>query len=330
MNFEKLMAIKTDDGRNNEILGKYLYYSFPKLIIDREQLKEICTQLNFPIAVREKTSIVDAFRSATGDIHDRIVEKDNGAVNIYRIYCRDNKRVDADTISRELIEETLDGNTNQYCKLANIYLDKTTELVHVSDVNYYSGRDVHKYCDKAKELFLLYQDCISNRQIETIAEKYVDSMGSIKISARGHHFFVPKNQMHKVELLEDFMEELNRTNLYKPIEKTYYNSISINSMYVADEEKQRQKMATEFYIDIGKQIRDYQEKIDHLIRSGSESQVILNRWLLKVQSLEQKKYDYENILKQNLYGMDEEFDLLKTLCSEYKIRVNGAHLSKSA
>jgi len=60
-----------------------------------------------------------------------------------------------------------------------------------------------------------------------------------------------------------------------------------------------------------------------LIKSGSESAAILNRWLLKVEGLEQKKKSYEEILKQNLQGIDEEFGVLRSLCSEYRLRVNS-------
>jgi hypothetical protein len=81
-------------------------------------------------------------------------------------------------------------------------------------------------------------------------------------------------------------------------------------------------MAMEFYSDIGNQIGDYQKRIENLLQCGSDSTKILDRWLLKIDSLEQKKLDYEAILQQRLNGMDEEFEVLKSLCGEYKLRVN--------
>ena len=52
--------------------------------------------------------------------------------------------------------------------------------------------------------------------------------------------------MGHIDELEDFMEELSNMNLYEPVNKSVRKEISINSMYVADDEKQRKKMAVEF------------------------------------------------------------------------------------
>lgn len=119
------------------------------------------------------------------------------------------------------------------------------------------------------------------------------------------------------------MEDLSGMNLYAPVNKAVRKEISINSMYVADDEKQRKKMATEFYLYMQKQIQDYQDKIEKLIKAGSQSDAILTRWLNRVNTLEDKKYDYEVILKQRLNDMDSEFEYLRTLCDEYKLRVRA-------
>lgn len=190
-------------------------------------------------------------------------------------------------------------------------------------MDYFTTRDVDKYCDKVKELYNLYLDSIGNRQLETVADKFVSSLNAIKISARGYHFFVPKQYMGHIDELEDFMEELSNMNLYEPVNKSVRKEISINSMYVADDEKQRKKMAVEFYLDMQKQIQQYQDKIEQLIKAGSQSEAILTRWLNKVKTLEDKKYDYEVILKQRLNDVDSDFEYLRTLCSEYKLRVNA-------
>ena len=70
-------------------------------------------------------------------------------------------------------------------------LDKESGNIFVTDVDYFTTRDVDKYCDKVKELYDLYLDSIGNRQLETVADKFVSSLNAIKISARGYHFFVP-------------------------------------------------------------------------------------------------------------------------------------------
>ena len=63
---ENYMAINTADGKVEEIMGKYMYYSLPKLIVKAERVKEICSQIGFPFDVNDNISITDAFRSATG------------------------------------------------------------------------------------------------------------------------------------------------------------------------------------------------------------------------------------------------------------------------
>ena len=252
MEAKDLMVINGGNGESSEILGKFLYYSFPRLIINRKEFLELVERYGFPSSVRDKHSPIDAFRSATTDVKDRIVEEQNGEPNIARIYFRDNKRISGNIISRELVEETVNETTNNYRKLANIQLDKESGNIFVTDVDYFTTRDVDKYCDKVKELYNLYLDSIGNRQLETVADKFVSSLNAIKISARGYHFFVPKQYMSHIDELEDFMEELSNMNLYEPVNKSVRKEISINSMYVADDEKQRKKMAVEFYLDMQK------------------------------------------------------------------------------
>lgn len=329
-NLQNYMAINTEDGKIQEIMGKYMYYSLPKLIVKAERVKEICRQIGFPIEVNENISATDAFRSATGEIYDRIEEAENGGVKIVKIYCRDNKRANTDVLSRELVEETLYETTNSYKKLANLSLDKTSGEIILSDVDYSSDRDIRGYFDKAQDLFQLYQNCIGNRSIETMADKYISGLRATAISARGHHYFIPKAYMHGIALLEDFMELVAKENLFTYANKRDSKYISINSMYVADDEKQRGKMAHEFYRDMGNEIETYQKRIMNLIRNGSSSQKILDRWELKIQSLESKKKEYEGILKQNLSGIDEEFTMLRDICDQFKLKVRKTQVFGAA
>lgn len=326
MKTENFMIINSENGQQDEILGKYLYYSLPKLIIKAEKVKEACIQTGFPISVNENISVTDAFRSATGEIRDRIEKADGSEKHISRIYCRDNKRVESDTLSRELVEETLFESTNTYRKLANITLDKASGEMVLSDVDYSSDRDIRGYFSRAERLFELYQDCVGNRSIETMAEKYVSGMQAIGISARGHHYFVPKAYMRKISLLEDFMEAIAKENLFSYADNRDAKYISINSMYVADDAKQRGKMCREFYQDIGREIDEYQRRITSLIQNGNSSQRILDRWELKIQLLENKKREYETILKQDLSGVDENFSMLRDMCDQFKLRVKSSQI----
>lgn len=327
---ENLMAINTADGKVEEIMGKYMYYSLPKLIVKAERIKEICGQIGFPVQVNENISLTDAFRSATGEIYDRIEEDVNGEIKIVKIYCRDNKKAEVDVLSRELVEETLYETTNTYRKLANFTLDKSSGEMVMSDVDYTSDRDIRGYFDEAQSNFELYQDCIGNRSIETMADKYIAGMHATAISARGHHYFIPKAYMHDIALLEDFMELVAKENLFTYANKRDAKYISINSMYVADDEKQRSKMAREFYQDMGKEIEEYQKRIMKLIQNGNSSQKILDRLELKLQSLESKKREYEDILKQDLSGIDEEFTMLRDMCDQFKLKVRRTQVFGAA
>ena len=117
MEAKNLMVINGGNGESSEILGKFLYYSFPRLIINRKEFLEFSRKIWFsPSSVRDKHSPIDAFRSATTDVKDRIVEEQNGEPNIARIYFRDNKRISGNIISRELVEETVNETTNNYRK----------------------------------------------------------------------------------------------------------------------------------------------------------------------------------------------------------------------
>lgn len=327
MKAEQFMVINSENGQQEEILGKYMYYSLPKLIIKAERVKEICEQIGFPVSVRDNISITDAFRSATGEIYERIVEKNEyGAEKTCLIYCRDNLRVTKDMLSRELVEETLYQSTNKYRKLANITLNKATGEMTLADIDFSSDRNIYGYFEQAESFFKLYQDCIGNRSIETMAAKYVSDMHAIGISARGYHFFVPKAYMHKIPMLEDFMELIAKENLFTYANKRDSKYISMNSMYVADDEKQRSKMAYEFYLDIGREIDEYQRRITRLIQNGNSSQRILDRWELKIQSLENKKREYETILKKDLSGIDEDFAMLRDMCDQFKLHVRSSQI----
>ena len=324
---ENFMIINSETGEKEEIMGKYMYYSLPCMVLKLERVKEICEQIGFPIKPGEGISVTDAYRSATGGIYDRFEKIENDEKKVVRIYCRDNKRSDGNILSRELVEETLYESTNSYKKLANITLDKSNGVLSLVDINPSSSRNIYGYFEQAREMFNIYQNCIGNRSIETMAEKYISGLNAIKISARGHHYFVPKAYMNRIQLLEDFLELLAKENLF-----TYTNSrrdaryVSVNSMFVVDDEKQRRKMAHEFYQDMGREIEEYQKRLAGLIQSGNSSERILERWELKIQSLEGKKREYETILRNDLNGIDEEFTMLKGMCNQFKMGVKSTQI----
>ena len=111
------------EGDKDHMLGKFLYFSLANLLVEKDALAGLCADLNIPYSGGKRLSISDAFRSATGDIQERIPVTRMGESHIYLAYCRDNKRTSG-VLSRELVKETLNQRTNQYEKLANISYDK--------------------------------------------------------------------------------------------------------------------------------------------------------------------------------------------------------------
>ena len=109
-NFKDIVG--ASNGEHAHMLGKFLYFSLSNILVEKEPLLQLCEQLGIPYAGGKRISASDAFRSATGDIKDRMVIGHKGAQQIYAVYCRDNERA-PDLLSRELVKETLNQKTNR-------------------------------------------------------------------------------------------------------------------------------------------------------------------------------------------------------------------------
>ena len=70
--------------------------------------------------------------------------------------------------------------------------------------------------------------------------------------------------------------------------------------------------------------------MDYLIKSGSQSPAVMDRWVLKIQGLEEKKRHYEQVLRRELDGLDEEFGTLKFLAQELQARAQNIRFQKAA
>ena len=302
-------------GDEQQMLGKFLYFSLANLLVDREELSALCESVGVPYAGCNRLSVGDAFRSATGDIRERVPVMENGETNIYLAYCRDNKHT-ADVFSRELVKETLNRHTNQYEKLANISYNKADGTFRCDNMVCDDAVDVPECCRRAEELFELYQCCANRRQIETICGNFLRSLEATKLSVTGHMYFVPRTYMEQVDIFEDFITLLSGLNKKA-------TPLVVNSFYIIDDAKQREKMTEEFYLAVKKEIAAYQEKCDYLIKSSSQSPAVMERWVLKVQALEEKKRHYEGVLQRELDGLDDEFSVLKLLSQELQVRARS-------
>ncbi len=162
-----------------------------------------------------------------------------------------------------------------------------------------------------------------HKQVETICVSYLRSLEATKLSITGHMYFVPRTFMDQVDAFEDFITLLSGLNKKG-------TPLMVNSFYIIDDEKQRSKMTEEFYAAVKKKITAYQEKVDYLIKSGSRSSAVMDRWVLKIQGLEEKKKHYEQVLRRELDGLDDEFATLKFMAQELQVRAQNIRLQKAA
>ena len=320
--FDMKDFIGTSAGDKDHMLGKFLYFSLSSLLVEKEALAKLCEETGIPYTGGKRMPVADAFRSATGDIRERYPVTTGGETHICLAYCRDNKHT-ANILSRELVKETLDRKTNRYEKLANISFDKRDHVFRCDNLVMDPVVDVRGCCRRAEELFELYQRCANRKQIETICTNFLRGLDATKLSIAGHLYFVPKTYIEKVDIFEDFITLLGGLDRNDA-------PLMVNSFFIIDDEKQRGKMTEEFYAAVRKEIAAYQERCDHLIRSGSQSPAVMDRWVLKVQGLEEKKKHYEKVLQRELDGLDDEFNTLKFLAQELQVRANSIRIQKAA
>ena len=89
INMGEFIGAATGDKRH--MLGKFLYFSLSNLLVEKEELSALCESMGIAYAGCNRLSVSDAFRSATGDIRERVPVTTDGETNIYLAYCRDNK-----------------------------------------------------------------------------------------------------------------------------------------------------------------------------------------------------------------------------------------------
>ncbi|MDL2288129.1 hypothetical protein LJC32_01970 [Oscillospiraceae bacterium OttesenSCG-928-F05] len=310
-NLSDFMAV---DKSNSAILGKLLYYSLSNILIERDVLNTICTDMGIPVSPVRKISAIDAFKRATAAL--RLSDKTTvyGEPRTYKVYCRDNKRT-SEGISRELVKEVLGERTNEYTKLANITYEDDIYRYEITD--YDSEVDAYSLCAEAGEKFELYKRCAGLSQISYLTESFLSAMESISISIHGRLYFVPRKHETMVDLFEDFVECLSKYNLDAGESGS---KIIVNSTYLADDEKQRGKMADEFLSSTRQEIRFYIDRINNLIETQSTSTHIMDRWINKVQTLEDKKKMYESILRRDLNDLGEEYATLRFMTDELSAR----------
>ena len=228
------------------IIGKFFYYSTSNLLVPKDKFVEIGQAFGLPKVKPAKESKAGAYRNATTSIKDRVTVKGVTGTQVYRIYCRDNKKEDAKYITRELVKETLNSRTNEYRKLANICFDKENEIIFVENEVMDPDVDVHAYCVQAQELYVRFCTCYTADQVDAVIDDILLRVQANKISIHGNLFFIPKQFLPLLNLLEDYIAAIGEHNLN-------VGTVMSNSMFVVDDERQRQKMTDEFYANYKKE-----------------------------------------------------------------------------
>ena len=310
-NMDSLMAVH----QNSEgIIGKFFYYSTSSILIPKTKFIEIGQAFGFPKFKPAKESKAGAYRCATTALKERVqVKGADGKIYEYRIYCRDNKKDNAQFITRELVKETPNSKTNEYKKLANICFDRENEVIFVENEIFDADVDVRKYCLQAQELYERFCNCYTADQVDSVIDDILQRMQANDISIKGNLFFIPKQYLSLLNLFEDYIEAISKENLSNSM-------VHSNSMFVVDDERQRQKMTDEFYANYKKDIEFYQERIQLFIDSGCESQAVIQRWLQKINALQMKKKTYEEILQRQLDDLNSDYAMLQMQGQELAVR----------
>ena len=239
-----------------------------------------------------------------------------------KVYFRDNKQRKG-WISRELVMEEPDDHTNLYTKVANVVFNRNTETLCLENVSGASPVNAQDFYAQVCNLYEKYRRCVNRRQVETVATNMLAEMNAIKIQTHGHMYFVPRASMTYVSMFEDFIETLDKHTQNE-------GSLVVNSLFVVNDEKQRQKMTSDFYAAIRKEVEMYDESVRHLIDTGCQSAAIMNRWIAKIKALNEKRRMYENLFRDQLNEVNGEFSTLQGLSQELQIRVNSSLLKKCA
>lgn len=149
--------------------------------------------------------------------------------------------------------------------------------------------------------------------MDSVIQNQLSRLQANKISIHGNLYFIPSPYLSKLNLLEDYIGAISQYNLSSGL-------VMSNSMFVADDERQRQKMSEEFNVNYKRDIEQYQERIQHFIDTGCPSQAVISRWLLKIEALQQKKKTYEQVLQRHLDDLNKDYAMLQMQSEELRVR----------
>ena len=123
--------------------------------------------------------------------------------------------------------------------------------------------------------------------------------------------------------MKTFFEELSHLNRNN-------TPLIANSFYLIDDAKQRDKMTEEFYWRSKR--RSPSTRSGPTTSSSLDAAVpsTMERWVVKIQALEEKKGRYEDILRRELSGLDDEFQSLRCFLRSCPCGREGLRTKKAA
>ena len=163
------------------------------------------------------------------------------------------------------------------------------------------------------ELYESLCTCYNTDQVESVVQDQLERMQADKISIHGNLYFIPKQYVPMLNVFEDFISVIAKHNIND-------GKVMSNSMFVVDDERQRQKMTEEFYENYKQDIDFYKQRIQHFIDTGCQSQAVIQRWMQKISALQHKKAVYEDVLKRRLDDLNQDYMMLKMQSDELLVR----------
>lgn len=296
-----------------ELLGKIIYFNLSNIFIDREILSTLCGEYEIPYTNGGRVSGTDAFRSATSSVSDRVAVEVEGQQLICRVFFRENRR-SATQLSKELVLEIPGHDSNHYIKLANLCFNQENQTVRNDNIVDAPCVDVQAYCALATERFERYKRCASRKKIETICTNYLHQIQATKLGSTAHIYFVPWTRAKEVERFVGFVRALRRNNEDGA-------AFEIYSFPLLKNDEMQRLISAAFCECLLKELQDCTNRVRYLIDSDSRSPVIMERWKRKIEYLERKRKEYEELLHTKMGSLDSAFDQLNALSKELQDRV---------
>lgn len=312
-----------DNQNDSNSLGKLLYYTVGNVLIGWQEFEDACGNAGIPCNIGNRRGFTASFRNATDEVRERREIEDNGRLRIFILYFRDS-RPKKYLYSRELVKEELCTDTNRYTKLGSLWYDKRAHCTGMDNLVDDPLFDAAQYCRKAERLFSLYQSRIGRQQVSSVMRNYLRSMDCIKLQEHGNIYFVPHPNAEQADRLEEFAAVLNQIN------QNPRSSVSVNSVQIISEEKQRIKIAAAFSREALPEARQYAERANYLIQTNSPSPSIMERWFRKISRFQEKKDLYAGLLQAEFYDLDAEISTLKMLSQELRSRADQIRREKTA